>query len=108
MSAISLPTGQKFFIGSMKGLTQSQYLLYSKATSVFYRVHAYDLDVYVQRLNGNRNNTYYIFVDNNEQMMYKLGQRILFQNDPVGALRFDDYTGVGGRQVFLYQDVFKI
>lgn len=103
-----LQSGQRFIVGSMKGLTNSQYLLYSQAVSIFYRVHAYDLDVYVKRLAGNKNLSYYEFVDNTEDTMYKIGQRILIQNDPVGALLFADYTASGGQQIFIYNDVLKI
>jgi hypothetical protein len=108
ISMSPLQTGQRFIVGSMKGLTHSQYLLYSRAVSTFYRVHNYDLAIYAKRLAGVTGISYYVFADNTEETMYKMGQRILIQNDPVGALLFSDYRGSGGLQIFIYNDVFKI
>ena len=97
-----------FTIGSMTGLTNTQYLLYSRATSIFHKVHNYDLNIYAKRLAGVTGISYYVFSDNTEETMYKMGQRILIQNDPVGALRFADYTLSGGKRIFIYNDVEKI
>jgi hypothetical protein len=103
-----LQTGQRFIVGSMKGLTNTQYLLYSRAVSIFYKVHNYDLGIYAKRLAGVKDLSYYQFADSTEERMYKIGQRVLVQNDPVGALLFADYRGSGGQQIFIYNDVLKI
>jgi len=103
-----LQAGQRFIVGSMKGLTHTQYLTYSRAVSTFYKVHNYDLDIYAKRLAGVTGISYYTFADSTEETMYKMGQYILVQNDPVGALLFADYRASGGQQIFIYNDVLKI
>jgi len=77
----------------MTGLTNSQRLQYSLATSTFLRIKAYNQAILDKRTDRNGLQyilvnpvpTYYVFVDNAEEAMYKLGLFILTQNDPVGV-----------------------
>jgi hypothetical protein len=69
----------------MKALTPSQRLHYAQATSIFTRVQAFNNAVRGQRLAGNTQISYYVFVDNTEKTMFTLGQFILTQNDPSNA-----------------------
>ena len=72
-------------LGDMKALTPSQKLHYAQATSIFKRVQAYNATVRGKRLAGNKDVSYYIFTDNTERTLFRLGQIILTQNDPTNA-----------------------
>jgi hypothetical protein len=69
----------------MKALTPCQKLHYAQAASIFKRVQAYNATVRGKRLAGNREATYYVFADNTERTLFRLGQFILTQNDPTNA-----------------------
>lgn len=77
-------------LGDMKGLTPSQRIQYAQAASVCKRVIAYNMNIRSQRVAGNKNASYYTFVDNNERNLYKMGQFILTQNDPSNAALYLD------------------
>lgn len=74
-----------FILGDMKALTPSQRLQYAQAASIFRRVQAYNTVVRGKRLAGNTNVSYYVFADNTEKTMFRLGQFVLTQNDPINA-----------------------
>jgi hypothetical protein len=69
----------------MKALTPSQRLHYAQAASTFKRVQAFNVIVRGKRLSGNKEVSYYIFADNTERTLFRLGQIILTQNDPTNA-----------------------
>uniref|UniRef100_A0A6C0ANP4 Uncharacterized protein n=1 Tax=viral metagenome TaxID=1070528 RepID=A0A6C0ANP4_9ZZZZ len=83
-------------IGQMTGLTNSQFLQYSDAARIFLRVQAFNQAIRIKRIAGNKTISYYTFVDNTERTLYKQGQFILSQNDPISA--------AGG----LYDDIAEI
>lgn len=72
-----------FPLGKMRGLTYAQLLKYSDAVSIFKRVEEYNANVATLRRAGNLSQSYYDFVNTNEKAQYRLGQFLLFQNDPV-------------------------
>jgi hypothetical protein len=72
-------------LGDMKALTPSQKIHYAQATTIFKRVQAFNLIVRGKRLAGNTDVSYYVFVDNTERTLFRLGQIILTQNDPINA-----------------------
>ena len=74
-----------FPLGKMQGLTYAQLLKYSDAVSIFKRVEAYNANVAALRRAGNVSQSYYDFVNTDEQAQYRLGQFLLFQNDPAYA-----------------------
>jgi len=74
-----------FNVGSMTGLSNTQVLAYSNATSIFLRVQAFNQNIRGRRLAGATGITYYSFVNGTEATLYRQGQFILFQNDPTGA-----------------------
>lgn len=86
-----------FTSGSMKALTNNQYILYSHAQSTFMRIRAYDLNIMNQRYDqvnkvyrpGYTSISYYVFKEG-EQQLYKIGQRLMIQNDPVNAVNYYD------------------
>jgi hypothetical protein len=69
----------------MQGLTYAQLLKYSDAVSIFKRVEEYNANVAALRRAGNVSQSYYDFVNTDEQAQYRLGQFLLFQNDPAYA-----------------------
>jgi hypothetical protein len=71
--------------GEMTGLTNSQYLIYTDAARIFFRIQAYNQNIRTKRIAGNITLSYYIFADNTERILYRQGQFILSQNDPTGA-----------------------
>ena len=73
-----------FIAGQMNGLTNNQVLLYSQAQRTFLRIQAYDAAIRVKRITGNATASYYVFKEG-EQSLYNMGQRLLYQNDPVNA-----------------------
>ena len=73
-----------FIIGQMTGLTNKQVLLYSQAQSTFLRIQAYDAEIRIKRIAGNKSLPYYAF-EQGEQALYNMGQSLLYQNDPVNA-----------------------
>ena len=83
-----------FMVGKMTGLTNSQYLIYSDAVRIFFRIQEFNNNVRTKRIAGNKGISYYAFVDNKERTMYRQGQFILFENDPAN--------------IALYQDVVQI
>jgi hypothetical protein len=74
-----------FPLGKMQGLTYAQLIKYSFAVSVFKRVEAYNANVAIERLAGDKTKSYYKFVDSDEQAQYTLGLALLTQNDPAYA-----------------------
>lgn len=72
-------------LGDMKALTPSQRLQYAQASSIFTRVQAYNNNIRGKRLAGNTQVSYYVFADNTEKTMFKLGQYLFTQNDPTNA-----------------------
>ncbi len=80
-----------FILGKMKGLTYSQFLLYSSAVATFNRVQDYNSNVSAQRAQGNNTLSYYQFSGKLEQDLYTQGRMLLIQNDPKNA---DKYTPV--------------
>ena len=70
--------------GDMKALTNSQRIHYINAQSTFFRIQDYNRYVRGQRIAGNKTLAYYVFKEG-EQGLYTLGQRLLYQNDTVGA-----------------------
>lgn len=74
-----------FNVGSMTGLTNSQLLGYSNATSIFLRVQAFNQNIRTKRLAGATGISYYVFANNTEAALYRQGQFLLSQNDPTGA-----------------------
>jgi hypothetical protein len=74
-----------FPLGKMQGLTYAQLIKYSIAVSIFKRVEAYNANVVVERLAGDKTKSYYIFINPNEQAQYTLGLALLVQNDPAYA-----------------------
>ena len=73
-----------FTVGQMKALTNKQVLLYSQAQSTFLRIQAYDADIRIKRIAGNKTLSYYVFQEG-EQALYNMGQNLFYQNDPVNA-----------------------
>ena len=73
-----------FIAGDMKALTNKQRLLYAQAQSTFLRIQEYDKNIRAKRLVGNVTMSYYTFKEG-EESLYNMGQRLLFQNDPVNA-----------------------
>ena len=82
--------GVDFPIGNMIGLSNSQRLYYSMSVAIFMRVRAFNQDVKNKRGAGNKSVTYYVFADNTEKTMYRDGQNILIQNDPINLLNYYD------------------
>ena len=75
--------------GQMKALTNAQYLLYSQAETTFMRIRAYDAAVRAKRYAGVTGISYYCFKEG-EQALYKLGQSLMIQNDPLNATNYYD------------------
>jgi len=69
----------------MNGLTQSQKLQYTEAATTFIRIQALNDAIKTSRQLGNKSLSYYVFTNNTEKALYRLGQTILSQNDPSGA-----------------------
>lgn len=76
--------------GEMTGLTNSQYLIYTDAARIFFRVQAFNQNVRAKRLAGNKAISYYIFANNTERVLYRQGQFILSQNDPTNTALYQD------------------
>jgi hypothetical protein len=74
-----------FNVGYMTGLSNTQLLGYSNATSIFLRVQAFNQNIRTRRIAGNKTLSYYSFANNTEAALYRQGQFLLFQNDPIGA-----------------------
>jgi len=82
-----------FTAGSMKALTNNQYILYSQAQATFTRIYAADLVTKSARVAGNKTLSYYTFKEG-EQALYKMGQRLLIQNDPTNAASYYDFVKI--------------
>ena len=82
-----------FVVGQMKGLTNTQLILYSQATNTFLRIQAHDAAVRSKRLAGNKKLSYYTF-QAGEQALYNMGQFVLTQNDPVNTLLYQSVEKV--------------
>ncbi len=88
-----------FTAGSMKALTNNQYVFYSNAQNTFMRIYKYDLSILSQRYDlvnkvyrpGYSSISYYTFKEG-EQQLYKMGQRLMIQNDPVNAANYYDFV----------------
>jgi hypothetical protein len=77
-----------FIVGKMKGLTFTQYRIYSNATSIFTRVQAFNANVSTLRGLGNDKISYYQFGSAVEREAFIQGQMLLIQNDPTNAARY--------------------
>jgi hypothetical protein len=77
-----------FIVGSMKGLTFTQYQIYSNATAIFTRIQAYNANISTLRGNGDIEATYYQFGSAVEKTAFTMGQALLIQNDPTNAARY--------------------
>ena len=82
-----------FIVGSMKGLTNAQLIMYNKATSTFLRIQAYDANIRSQRLAGNKTLSYYIFQEG-EKPLYTMGQFLLIQNDPNNTVNYQEVVKI--------------
>lgn len=82
-----------FIVGSMKGLTNAQLIMYNQATSTFRRIQAYDADIRTKRIAGNKSLSYYIFQEG-EKSLYTMGQFLLNQNDPINAANYQDVVKI--------------
>ncbi len=69
----------------MNGLTHAQLRKYSNAVNIFKKVEAYNARVAILRTAGDTTQSYYDFQNTDEKTAYKLGQFLLFQNDPAYA-----------------------
>jgi hypothetical protein len=75
-------------IGQMKGLTFTQYQIYTAAVGTFNRVQAYNLNVSTLRSAGNSQLSYYQFISGAELEAYKMGMCLLVTNDPRNAASY--------------------
>jgi hypothetical protein len=80
--------------GEMTGLTNSQYLIYSDAARIFFRVQAFNQNIRTRRIAGNKTLSYYVFTDNTERILYRQGQFILSQNDPTNTALYQDVVQI--------------
>lgn len=80
--------------GEMTGLTNSQYLIYTDAARIFFRVQAFNQNVRNKRIAGNKTLSYYVFADNTERVLYRQGQFILSQNDPTNTALYQDVVQI--------------
>ena len=80
--------------GEMTGLTNSQYLIYSDAARIFFRVQAFNQNIRTRRIAGNKTLSYYVFTDNTERILYRQGQFILSQNDPTNTALYEDVVQI--------------
>jgi len=79
-----------FPLGKMKCLTTSQLQKYSYAVSVFKRVETYNANIAALRAGGDLSQSYYEFINSDEQAQYTLGRFLLTQND----LEYANYVPV--------------
>jgi hypothetical protein len=82
-----------FVVGSMKGLTNTQLIMYNQAASTFRRIQAYDANIRSQRLAGNKSVSYYTFQEG-EKALYTMGQFLLNQNDPNNSPNYQDVVKI--------------
>lgn len=82
-----------FVVGQMKGLTNTQLILYGQASNTFLRIQEYDAAIRSKRLAGNKKLSYYTF-QAGEQALYNMGQFLLIQNDPVNTLLYQSVEKV--------------
>ena len=68
----------------MKALTYTQLSKYTLAENTFFRIDAYNGVIRSKRIAGDTTASYYTFKEG-EQMLYKQGQFLLTQNDPINA-----------------------
>lgn len=78
----------------MTGLTNSQYLIYSDAVRIFFRVQAFNQNIRNKRIAGNKELSYYIFANNTERTLYRQGQFILAENDPINVASYADVVQI--------------
>jgi len=78
----------------MKGLTNSQLLQYSNATSTYQRIQAFNLLIRNKRIAGNKGVSYYVFANATEQTLYRQGQFLLVQNDPINAASYAEVVKI--------------
>jgi hypothetical protein len=71
-----------FIGGQMKALTYKQMLQYSLAQNTFVRINNYNAAIRDKRVAGDKTASYYVFKEG-EQMLYRQGQFLLNQNDPL-------------------------
>ncbi len=81
-------------LGEMTGLTNSQYLIYSDAVRIFFRVQAFNQNIRNKRLAGNTTLSYYIFASNTERTLYRQGQFLLGENDPANVALYADVVQI--------------
>ena len=84
----------ELMFGEMTGLTNSQYLIYTDAARIFFRVQAFNQNVRNKRIAGNKTLSYYVFADNTERVLYRQGQFILSQNDPTNTALYQDVVQI--------------
>ena len=69
-------------LGSLQGLTFSQYAGYKHAIGTYLKVEASNSNVSTLRGTGNTGIPYYKFVSYSEESSYTLGQMLLIQTNP--------------------------
>jgi len=73
-----------FIGGQMKALTYRQLIQYALAQNTFLRINTYNVAIRDKRIGGDKTASYYVFKEG-EEMLYKQGQFLLTQNDPINA-----------------------
>lgn len=69
-------------LGTLEGLTDSQYSDYKSAVAIYNNVEAFNSNVFTLRAAGNKSLSYYQFKTVDESIQYKVGLMILIQTNP--------------------------